>query len=154
MLLTSAEASWPWNPTIRRCPALRTLSRMAPSSAPEPLAHRVADLAAVRRLALAIEGGHRRLHRLAHVLGRGGARLRDRFLHRGLDVGIRSLGGQVALQQRELLLLLLDQLRVVGLAELEDGGLPLADEALHHTRGRGVVERGLLLDLAVHERGL
>src|SRR5712691_10894895 len=131
MFLTSAEASWPWNPTIRRCPALRTLSRMA--SAPEPLAHRVADLAPVRRLALGLEGSHRRLHRLAHVLGRGGARLRDRFLHRGLDVGIRSLGGQVALQQRELLLLLLDQLRAVGLAELEDGVLALADEALQHT---------------------
>src|SRR5439155_1646683 len=60
MLLTSAEASWPWNPTMRRCPALRTLSRMAPSSAPEPLAHRVADLAAVRRLALRREGVHGR----------------------------------------------------------------------------------------------
>src|SRR5712692_9745404 len=154
MFFTSADASWPWNPTIRRCPAWRTLSRMAPSSAPEPLAHRVADLAAIRRLALGLEGGHRRLHRLAHVLERGGARLRDRLLHRGLDVGLRSLRGQVALQQRDLLLLLLDQLRPVGLAELEDGVLALADEALEHARGLGVVERRFLLDLAVHERGL
>src|SRR2546425_11125318 len=154
MLLTSAEASWPWNPTIRRCPALRTLSRMAPSSAPEPLAHRVADLAAVGRLALGLEGGHRCLHRFAHVLGRGGPGLRDRLLHRGLDVGVRSLRGQVALQQRDLLLLLLDQLWPVRLAELEDGVLALADEALEHARDLGVVERCLLLDLAVHERGL
>src|SRR5207245_6126799 len=71
-----------------------------------------------------------------------------------LDLGLAGLFGQVGLQDVQLRLLLLHQLRPAGLPELEDRVLALLDQALEDAHGLGVVERALLVDLAVLQRGL
>src|SRR5437773_12294808 len=96
MRFTSGEAVWPSKPTMNRSPTRRTLSRMALLAA-EPLAHRVADLLAVGGLACRLQRGPRRLDGLAHVLRRGGPRLRDGRLRAGVDVRVRRLLRQVLL---------------------------------------------------------
>src|SRR5438034_3056263 len=154
MRFTSEEAVWPSKPTMNRSPTRRTLSRMGPPSAAEPLAHGVADLLAVGGLASRLQRGQRGLDGLAHVLRRRGPRLRDGRLGRGVDVRLRRFRGQVLLQDLDLRLLLAHQLRAAGLAEVEDGVLALLDQALQDLHGLRVVERRLLLDLPVHEGGL
>src|SRR5688500_15547750 len=92
-------------------------------AAPRPLLRQLlldgfAHLLAVGRLAQRLQSGQGRLHHLAHVLGRGGARLGHGLVDGGRDVGVTGLRGQIGTEDRELALLLVDQLLTARLLEL------------------------------------
>src|SRR5258708_29449625 len=148
------EGSYPSHPTMKRWPTFRTSSLKGRRSASQAFAHDLADLVPVRRLPRGLERGQRRYHELAHVLGRGRPRLRHRFLHRGRDVGVGGLRGQVGLEDRDFRPLLVRQFLPARLHEVLDGLLALLHEALEHARGLRLLDGRSLVDLLVLERGL
>ena len=99
-----------------------------------------------------------RADHLAHILHGGRAGLGDGRLDRGLHFVVRHLFGQIAGDDGDLVLLLLDQIVAPALLVEFDRFLALLDHLLQHAHHLGVGERRLALparlDVGVLERGI
>src|SRR5262249_43172941 len=95
---------------------------------------------------------------LAHVLHTGGTSLFHRRFDRRLHFVIRHLLGQIAGDDGNLLLLLLDQIGAAALLVKLDRFLPLLDHLLQEADHLGIAERRLAgtarLNIGILERGI
>ena len=91
------------------------------------------------------------LHHLAHVLRLAGAGLGDRCSDHRIELGVVELGGEVALDQLGLGLLLLGELGAAAVAELRRGLQPALALAPEHRQLVVAAVLGRLLELGQHQ---
>jgi hypothetical protein len=102
---------------------------------------------------LATEFGHEGAHDFAFVLGAGGAELGDAGLDFRGDVVAGELRGEVALEDGEFGLFLVDEVLAAALLKLVDGFVALFDLFLEEGGEGGLVERTALFDFGVLDGG-